>query len=61
MTDDELQNLQPGDLIRGKVDGEAYVVTANYGSHVTAVRTADLTNPIEWDIIQKAAQPKNED
>jgi predicted Zn-dependent protease len=27
------------------------VVTANYGARVTAVRSADLTNPDEWDVI----------
>lgn len=49
MTDTQFHALKPGDLIRHKTGSEAYVVTANYGTRVTAVRTADVTNPAEWD------------
>jgi hypothetical protein len=51
MTPEELRNLQPGDLVRGKLLGMIYVVTANYGDRVTAVRTADITNPEEWELV----------
>lgn len=51
MTAEQLRALQPGDIIRHKHAAEAMVVTANYGSRVTAVRTVDVTNPIEWDRI----------
>jgi hypothetical protein len=54
MTKDELKNLRYGDLVRSKASGASYIVTANYGGRVTAVRTADLTNPDEWELVQKA-------
>jgi hypothetical protein len=51
MTYDEMHQLQPGDIVRGNGSSQSYVVTANYGSRVTAVRTVDLTNPNEWDLV----------
>jgi hypothetical protein len=54
MTKDEFKNLRYGDIVRSQAGGESYIVTANYGGRVTAVRTADLTNPIEWELVQKA-------
>lgn len=47
--------LQTGDIIRhvSKTLGhESLVVTANYGDHVTAVRTQDVTNPTEWLVLR---------
>jgi hypothetical protein len=54
MTLEEMRKLKPGDAIRHKGDANGYIVTANYLSRVTAVRTADITNPAEWDL---APQP----
>ncbi len=54
MRDDEMKKLDSGDIVRSKVTGEAWIVTGNYGGHITAVRTADLTNPMEWDLVRKA-------
>jgi len=59
----ELVNLTTGDIIKHKSADNtleswmknSYVVTANYGSRVTAVRTVDITNPGEWDLIAKSA------
>lgn len=48
MTND-LASLQPGDLIRHKHCGEMLVVTGNYGDRVTAVRSYDVTNAVEWE------------
>lgn len=47
-----ITELQPGDIIRHKGGAEALIVTANYGGRVTAVRTADVTNPIEWLVMR---------
>jgi hypothetical protein len=44
-----MNKLEPGELVRHKGDSKAYIVHANYGSNVVAVRTAQLTNPGEWD------------
>jgi len=49
----DFNKLQPGDAVRHKGGGDVFLVTANYGGRVTAVRTADITNPDEWDIVIK--------
>jgi hypothetical protein len=46
--------LQRGDIIRHISDGESLIVAANYGGRVTAVRTYDVTNPPEWELVAKA-------
>lgn len=51
MTREEFEQLQPGDLVRHIGKAEAAVVTARYGARVTAVRTYDITNPAEWDVV----------
>lgn len=51
MTREQFEALQPGDLVRHKIGSEALIVHANYGGRITAVRTADLTNPAEWDVV----------
>lgn len=56
MTNDEMKELQPGDIVQSKPYGLGYVVTANDGNRVSAVRTADITNPTEWLLIRKSAQ-----
>ena len=48
MKQKKFYNLKTGDLVRHKSGGDVYVVTANYGSRITAVRTIDMTNPCEW-------------
>jgi hypothetical protein len=55
MTREEMRNLKPGQLIRHKHASEAVVVTANYGTRLTAVRTYDVLNPKEWDVITQLA------
>lgn len=54
MTDEEMRALDQGDIVRTEWSGETYMVTANYGDRVTAVRTADMTNPVEWRLVSKA-------
>lgn len=44
--------VKPGVLVRHTtLDGPTYMVLANYGTRVTAVACADLTNPAEWDLV----------
>ena len=47
-----IQDLKVGDIIRGKSTKLTYVVVDHYGDRVTAVRTQDVTNPSEWEIIK---------
>lgn len=49
-----LRDFQPGDIISHKSSLEGYIVTANYGSYAIAVRTQHISNPSEWNIVQKA-------
>ena len=53
MTREEFERLREGDIVRSKLSGDSYVVTANCRGRVTAVRTADLTNPDEWEVVPK--------
>lgn len=54
MSPEEMNDLRVGDLVRHATGGPVLIVTANYGNHVTAVTTRDLTNPPEWDVVSKA-------
>jgi hypothetical protein len=45
--------LQAGDLVESS-GGVLYMVASNFGTRLTAVRTADLTNPFEWKLVAKA-------
>lgn len=54
MTKNQLKKLSPGDIVRGKFSGVSYTVTGNYGGHITAIRTADITNPDEWELVMSA-------
>jgi hypothetical protein len=38
-------------LVRHAVTKEVYTVTSNYGTRATAVKTADITNPSEWEVL----------
>ena len=55
MTNNELKALQMGDVVRLKGSAVGYIVTANYGDHVTATRTVDITNSQEWDLVAQAS------
>lgn len=46
-----LGHLKPGDIVRHVAGAESYVVTANYGDRVTAVRSVDITHPNEWQVL----------
>ncbi len=60
MTNDEMQQLQPGDTVRHKATGVGYIVTANYGSYVALVRTAQMTHPPEWEVVRMAVPQQSE-
>lgn len=54
MTAQEMRDLKQGDVVVSLVTGLTYMVVANYGNRVTAVRIADITNPCEWKITARA-------
>lgn len=49
-----LLELKEGDIVQHKMFGTMYIVTGNYGQHVTAVNTVDITNPSEWLVLRDA-------
>lgn len=57
MTKEEFASLKVGDIVRGKLSQQAFVVTAHYGSRVTAVQTVDLTSPSEWELVWGGLRP----
>lgn len=52
----ELSNLQSGDILQSRPYGLGYIVVDNLGDRVIAIREVEITNPIEWSLIQKNAQ-----
>lgn len=50
MDDIAFKNLKPGDVVKNTLSGNRFMVHSNYGDRVTAVQTADLTNPSEWEL-----------
>jgi len=54
MTPEAFAQLTVGDLVRHvSHTGPAYVVSGLHSTHVTAVRTVNLANPAEWEIVRK--------
>lgn len=46
-----VRDLEVGDTIRNKGSQSVYVVTAIYGARATAVRTIDVRNDSEWEVL----------
>ena len=53
MNQNIFDKLDRGDTVKHKNGTRLFVVTANYGSRVTAVATVDITNPDEWELVLK--------
>ena len=59
MTIQEFNCLSPGDTVSHVSDlSHQYIVTAHYGTRVTAVMSVDITNSPEWKLITKVTQRK---
>jgi hypothetical protein len=55
MTKDDLKKVGPGDIIQNKAHAEmVYIVSANFGDRITAVRTIELRDKElkEWDVFK---------
>ena len=58
----QLCELKRGTIVRHVGSERPFTVTGNYGSHVTAVATVDITNPTEWEWFdENSAQGKKND
>lgn len=52
MTQNAINNLKPGDIVRHRVTGDAYTVTArSYTGRVFAHRELQVSNPQEWESV----------
>lgn len=51
-----MKALKRGDLIRHKHSPYAYVVCANYGDRLTAIRSVDVSNPVEWEQVDNSGR-----
>jgi|SRR5690606_20679916 len=47
-----MEEFTAGTVVRNVGSDKTYLVTANYGSRATAVRSVDLTNPSEWEVLK---------
>jgi len=56
MNNQQFNNLNVGDIVRSNPTGLAYIVTQIFGDRITAVRSVDITNPIEWELVRKNEQ-----
>lgn len=54
MTKNEFERLQPGQIIQSKKDNKwAFIVHQNFGERLTAVRSIEVRDPENWDVITK--------
>lgn len=57
MTKTEFNDLGPGDVVCYAISHaelfNRFTVTDNFGDRVTAVKTVDMTNPVEWELVNK--------
>ena len=53
MTNEDFENLREGDIVQNKGSGVGYIIISKYRDMAIAVRTVELTNPAEWEIVQK--------
>lgn len=48
---EKVSDLKRGDIVYHRASDKAYVVNAVYGDRATATMTADITNPVEWEVL----------
>lgn len=53
MTDEELKNLNIGDIVRHFLSAHSMVIIANYRDNKIAARSTELSNANEWILIKK--------
>ena len=55
-----MEALKPGDIVRNTLSEQGYIVTANYINVVTVVRTANISNAEEWELVFKKRRRRKE-
>jgi len=61
MDENEFKKIKPGDVIKNTLSGDRYRVHSNYGDRIAAVRTVDITNPSEWDLVYSSTSGESPD
>jgi len=52
MTKNDFERLQPGQIIQHKKNNEwAFIVQQNFGDRITCVRTIEVREPVDWEIV----------
>jgi hypothetical protein len=46
-----INSLKNGDVVYNTGSGQVYTVTSSYKNRATAVRSIDITNPNEWELV----------
>lgn len=60
MTNDEMNKLRRGDIVVNKETGNQYIVIYNdLGEYFVAVRSITVTNPSEWDKVERKERHKD--
>src|SRR5581483_5817352 len=58
MTNSEFEKLKTGQVIQNKYNNQwAFIVSQNFGDRVIAVRTIEVNDPSEWDIVEIKEEP----
>ena len=56
MNEYEFKNLKIGDTVISKLTKQPFIVIGNFGSRITAVQLADLTNRHEWILYKQGEE-----
>ncbi len=59
MNKKQMANLKVGDIIQSKKDSKwAFIVSQNFGERLIAVRTIEITNPTDWELVVPNLVPR---
>ena len=59
MTQRDLETLEEGDVVRGKLSGQEYIIVrATYKKKAIGIRAVEVSSPDEWELISKGVSPE---
>ena len=57
MTKKEMERLRAGQIIQSKKDNKwAFIVHQNFGDRITAVRSIEIRDPEEWEVVDYTSE-----
>ncbi len=54
MTKEEMNELEPGDIVQGKRSGLGYIITERVNNTLVAVRSIVIATPDDWNLVKKS-------